>query len=220
MFNFVFKKILQFFLPNAIISYSQNGEDILLSHHVFNSQNAGFYVDVGAHHPKRFSNTYLLYQKGWSGINIDPIPGMEKIFAERKRDTNINAGISDHSSIIKYYEFSKGALNTFEAEIAKKQSQKYGEPTIKEVSVMRLDGILNKYAVGKKIDFLNIDVEGYERQVLNSNDWQNYCPTVIAIEDQELNIENPSKSSTYVFLKSKGYKLTDKLNYTSFYQKS
>lgn len=214
------KRFINLFFPHSNISYSQSGEDILLSQHIFNGQNTGFYVDIGAHHPKRFSNTYLLYQKGWSGINIDPMPGMQHLFKERARDININAGISDQSGTKKYFMFKKGALNTFDAEVAKKQGSTYGQPTIKEVSVLRLEEVLNKYASGKKIDFMNIDVEGHEIEVLNSNDWNKYCPTIIAIEDQNLDISNPEKSTSYRFLKEKGYTLFNKLNYTAFYRKS
>ena len=76
-------------------SYSQEGEDIILAR-IFGKQQNGFYVDVGAHHPYRFSNTYFFYKRGWKGINIDAMPGSMKIFNKyRPRDKNIEAGISD-----------------------------------------------------------------------------------------------------------------------------
>jgi hypothetical protein len=59
--------------------YSQEGEDLIASR-LFPNQSTGFYVDIGAHHPTRFSNTYLLYTKGWRGINIDPLPGSKELF--------------------------------------------------------------------------------------------------------------------------------------------
>ena len=74
----------------------------------------GFFVDVGAHHPQRFSNTYYFYLKGWSGINIDAMPGSMKIFDDlRSRDINLEIPISDKSEILTYYEFDEPALNSF-----------------------------------------------------------------------------------------------------------
>lgn len=70
-------------------SYSQEGEDMILRR-IFGSQTSGFYIDVGAHHPKRFSNTYFFYKKGWAGINIDAMPGSMKAFQKvRYRDIEI-----------------------------------------------------------------------------------------------------------------------------------
>ena len=76
-------------------AYSQEGEDLIL-HRVFENQNTGFYVDVGAHHPVRFSNTYFFYLRGWSGINIDAAPGSIRKFAwKRRRDLNLEAALTD-----------------------------------------------------------------------------------------------------------------------------
>ena len=74
-------------------SYSQDGEDMVLRK-IFKNQKMGFYVDIGAHHPKRFSNTHLLYKKGWKGINIDATPGSMKLFNQLcPRDTNLELGV-------------------------------------------------------------------------------------------------------------------------------
>ena len=71
---------------------------------IFAKQQTGFYVDVGAHHPKRFSNTYFFYKKGWYGINIDATPGiMENFKKMRKRDINLNIGISDTTGERDFY---------------------------------------------------------------------------------------------------------------------
>ena len=56
-------------------SYAQEGEDLILYRMIYGKIDKGFYVDVGAHHPKRFSNTYFFYRKGWRGINVEPMPG-------------------------------------------------------------------------------------------------------------------------------------------------
>ncbi|MFM6476289.1 MAG: hypothetical protein ACKPGH_22810, partial [Dolichospermum sp.] len=95
------------------ISFSQDGEDIVIAE-LFNNKPEGFYVDVGAHHPQRFSNTYYFYLNGWSGINIDAMPGSMKIFDDlRPRDINLEIPISDKSEILTYYEFDETSINSF-----------------------------------------------------------------------------------------------------------
>lgn len=80
-------------------SYSQEGEDLILKR-FFSNKEKGFYIDIGAHHPKRFSNTYLFYSKGWNGINIDAMPGSMRLFNQiRKRDLNLEVPIAKKRKI-------------------------------------------------------------------------------------------------------------------------
>ncbi len=94
--------------------WSQEGEDILLKR-IFANKKKGFYIDVGAHHSSRFSNTYKLYKENnWTGINIDPSKkSYINLQKNRKRDININCGISDREEFLKLYSFKESALNTF-----------------------------------------------------------------------------------------------------------
>lgn len=95
------------------VSYSQEGEDLILQR-IFNYKNNGFFIYVGAHHPTRFSNTFLFYLKGWRGINIDAMPGSMKPFNRlRPGDINIECAISDKQEELSYYIFNEPALNTF-----------------------------------------------------------------------------------------------------------
>ena len=99
-------------------SYSQEGEDMILSRY-FDGQLKGFYIDIGAHHPKRFSNTYIFYKRGWSGINIDAMPGsMYEFNKYRSRDINIESAISLEPSELTFNIFKEPALNTFSNELA------------------------------------------------------------------------------------------------------
>src|ERR1700690_3428270 len=98
-------------------SYSQEGEDLLLDRFVAHIP-SGFYVDVGAHHPKRVSNTYLLKCKGWHGLNIDANPGSMRLFKQiRPRDINVEAAVSSTPQELTYYSFNDPALNTFRKNI-------------------------------------------------------------------------------------------------------
>ena len=116
--NWLFKSLafyfrnLPIYSPWAQRSWSQEGEDMVLRR-IFEKKN-GFYVDVGAHHPIRFSNTYFFYRIGWSGINIDAMPGSMQAFKKsRVRDINLELGVSNHNANLDYYIFNDTALNTF-----------------------------------------------------------------------------------------------------------
>lgn len=96
-------------------SFSQEGEDLILKK-IFERQKKGFYVDVGAHHPFRFSNTYLFYKKGWRGINLDAMPESMKLFKKyRPRDINLEIPIGESDRELTYHIFNEPALNTFDA---------------------------------------------------------------------------------------------------------
>jgi hypothetical protein len=105
-------------------SYSQEGEDAILYRLFENLQN-GFFVDIGAHHPFRFSNTYKFYKLGWRGINIDAMPGsMEAFKAARPNDINLEIPVSDKEEDLPFFTFNDHALNTFSEELAKERDGK------------------------------------------------------------------------------------------------
>ncbi|MBE7639816.1 FkbM family methyltransferase [Salegentibacter sp. BLCTC] len=197
----------------STLSYSQEGEDLILKR-LFDGQQKGLYVDVGAHHPKRFSNTYLFYKMGWRGINIDAMPGsMEKFKEVRPEDINIEAAISDKDELLTYYIFNETALNTFSKNEAEQKAGKGNYIVIDEIKIntIPLSQVLNKHLdSNKQIDFLNIDVEGYDFKVLDSIDWTVYKPSVVLIEVLNIDLENLIDSKVYKFLRERAYKMIAK----------
>ena len=196
------------------ISYSQDGEDIVIAE-LFNDKQGGFYVDVGAHHPQRFSNTYYFYLKGWSGINIDAMPGSMKIFDDlRSRDINLEIPISDKSEILTYYEFDEPALNSFSLPLSQKRIKTSSYKIIAETQLktQTLAEVLDKHLPPEQtIDFLSIDVEGLDYQVMSSNNWDKYKPKVLLVEDLELSsLKNINTSKVCLFLEERGYVLLAK----------
>lgn len=175
----------EYFDRFVVKSYSQEGEDMILRR-IFEKQKKGFYVDVGAHHPKRFSNTFFFYKKGWRGINIDAMPGsMKKFDRVRPRDINIERPISDKKEFLTYYSFNETALNGFSKVLSEDRDGKgdYFLEFTKEIETETLEKILDKYLPkDQAIDFLSIDVEGLDFQVLKSNDFDKYKPKVVLIE--------------------------------------
>ena len=220
------KLILRYFPINQYLSlksYSQEGEDMVLRS-FFEGQKKykGFFVDVGAHHPYRFSNTLFFYKKGWRGINIEPTPGAIKAFNTfRSKDINLNIGISDRRDKLTFYCFNEPALNGFSKELSEERnntSKKY--KIIKEVDIETypLAEILDKYLpAGQKIDFLTIDVEGLDLMVLKSNNWARYKPSYILVEDR-IDFTNLSDSEVYRFLQEQGYQLVAKTLRTLFFK--
>lgn len=163
--------------------YSQEGEDLVLNR-FFEGQKNGFYVDVGAHHPFRFSNTYLFYQRGWRGINIDATPGSMKLFnIFRPHDINLEMGILDKKGKLDYYLFDEPALNSFSKKLSlsREKDTSYNIKQVMSVSTERLDAVLEANNV-KNIDFLSIDVEGMEYEVLKSINLDVNKPKIILLE--------------------------------------
>ena len=198
------KFIYWFFLKKS--NFSQNDEEIVLSE-LFSGVTKGFYIDVGCHHPKRFSNTALLYKKGWNGINIDADSKNLKLFNFlRKRDININALISEKPEKLKYYYFDDSALNGILSFSKVNSLKDLGYKVISEeyIVTQRLDDIITNFKVpNERIDLLDIDVEGYDFQVLKSIDLSLFDVRVILIEtgDNENEIAKYLLKYNYSFYK-------------------
>jgi FkbM family methyltransferase len=211
-------------LREGRVSHSQEGEDLIVDR-FFGEKNTGFYVDVGAHHPWRFSNTYLFYQRGWRGINIDPRPGIMADFArERPGDINVEAAIGEKEEARTFYIFNEPALSTFSEEEAKKKDGLNGFYRIidkRTVKVRRLDSILDEYMPADvTIDFLSIDVEGLDLEVVRSNNWQKYLPKLIIMEQLESSLESILAGDTHRFFKAAGYELFAKCVNSVIYTKT
>lgn len=202
-------------------SYSQEGEDLILSR--FLDKSEGFFVDIGAHHPIRFSNTFKFYELGWHGINIDAMPGSMKLFKKvRPKDINLEIPVSDVASVLKYYIFNETALNTLSEEEANKKSQIEGYfiKEIVELQTQRLDSILEKnLPKNQKIDFMSLDVEGLDIQVLKSNDWVKFRPAFVLVEELQSSLENIlTDSPVYAFMSTCNYSLVARSYNTSLYK--
>src|ERR1700730_13951345 len=146
--------------PFVNLAYSQDGEDLILRR-LFERQKFGFYVDVGAHHPFRFSNTCFFHRAGWMGINIDPNPDAIKTFRrDRPSDINVCVGVSDTAGDLLFHFFNEPALNTFDDCLAAERAQLPGYRLLetRSVPVRRLDDLLTEYLPQhQNIDFLSVE---------------------------------------------------------------
>jgi|TARA_B110000438_G_scaffold61952_1_gene62296 FkbM family methyltransferase len=205
---------------HACTYYSQEGEDILLRR-IFGDQTTGFYVDVGAHHPKRFSNTCYFYDQGWQGINIDALPGSMEVFQKvRPRDTNLEIAISEKEQNLTYYMFNEPALNGFSKSISEgRQNEQYHIEKTITIPTFPLSKILDTHLPSRqKINFLSVDVEGLDLTVLASNDWTKYRPKVVLAEVLDSSLNNLEKDPVYNFMATQGYTLFAKLFHTCIFK--
>lgn len=168
--------------PYRKITYSQEGEDLILME-VLDQVSSGFYVDVGAFHPFKHSNTMLLHTNGWSGLNIDAMPGSMRLFDKfRPNDINIESVVSSRIGVTEYYRFQKSDLNTIDAqEAVHKQKLGFKLESVEKVSTTTLTNILEEFNI-KNIDVLNIDVENHELEVLKGLNFKKFTPKFILVE--------------------------------------
>lgn len=197
----------------AVKCYSQEGEDMILRR-IFDCKTDGFYVDVGAHHPRRFSNTFYFYKQGWSGINIEPNPNALQAFRlDRPKDINLQIGISDTASVLKYYCFDEPALNTFDESVVKLRlaDTPYKIVKTEDIVVDRLDNVLKAHLpLETEIDFLSIDVEGFDFAVLRSNDWHLFRPKFVLAEALNMTLEEAIRCDIALFMIEQSYVLFSK----------
>ncbi len=203
-----------------IPSYSQCGEDRLIWK-LFGYRSTGTYVDIGCHHPTNYSVTFLLYQAGWRGLVVDADNQYLPLYAQvRPGDTACNFAISKTPGMATLLLFEGGSMNTLDPSLA----AKYAAQTparragTRPIEARRLDRLLGDAGI-EHVDFMNIDVEGSDLEVLESNDWQRWTPHIIAVEDQNIELDTPRRSEKYQFLTRRGYFLHSQCHYTSVYGK-
>lgn len=195
-------------LKSINFSFSNEGEDQALLKEIGMNTKRGFYIDIGANDPITYSNTLGFYLRGWHGINIDAKPGTKDIFDMlRKRDINLELGVGENKETLTYYSFNESALNTFDREVAQHR-EKEGFTLIskRNIDVMPLAEILDEYLPkGQIIDFMDIDVEGMDYQVLQSNDWKKYRPHYVLAEEIRYSHKEERVSLISDYMNSVGY---------------
>lgn len=219
--NSMLKKIIRNWLPLGRLSYSQEGEDLVLARILAEmSVGKGFFVDIGAHHPTRFSNTYYFYRRGWHGINVDALPGTKKLFQRmRPRDITIECGVGSQEGVLKYFAFNEPALNTFsESEAKRKNFAPYRIVETLQIPVVTLQRILEDHLPDNtSIDFMTIDAEGFDHEVIVSNDWKKYRPRVVLVELLNTGIQNLEAHPTAQILYRHNYRAFAKTHNTFFF---
>jgi FkbM family methyltransferase len=218
--------------------FGQFGEDAVLQN-IFRQQawrkamedkagkvksNAGFYVDIGAFAPLQHSNTYWFYRRGWRGINVDATPGSMHIFKWlRRRDVNLELAVSSKGGELTYYCWGvPNVMNTTSKEAAEEVVRNGGQQPEKIIVKARtLEQILDEYLPkGQTIDFLTVDVENHNFEVIKSNNWSKYKPRLILVEadHDSSEFEAIAASDMTGFLKGYGYRVCAWVKPTIFFE--
>ncbi|TYB80168.1 FkbM family methyltransferase [Bizionia saleffrena] len=203
-------KLIDFLGSKLNISFARSGDDLQLMK-LINENTPGAYVDIGSWHPKKASNTYFFYLRNWKGICIDPNPELKESYARlRPKDVFVNAGIGNSNKNLEYYMFSESSMNTFSCDFIEKNNLESKILKKSDVPVIPLHKILNKYLKATdRLDFFDVDVEGYDLEVLKTNDWNLYRPKIIIVET-DLPLKGDMDSSIVKYLETKNYRLLGK----------
>lgn len=198
---------------SGAIWFSQFGEDVMCNY-LFAAGHRGFYVDVGAFHPMLLSNTYAFYRRGWRGIAIDANPAAAPLFARfRPEDAFIHSAIGQQQGTIEMAMFAESTFNCTADQMDQVPDHVRRTAKLMKVPIASLASILAERNV-HQIDFLNVDCEGNDLNVLKSNDWSRWKPKAICVEDHE---DNWLGSEIATYLGAFGYVLRNRAVFSSIY---
>jgi FkbM family methyltransferase len=178
------KPSIQPFVSPVLGSHSQFNEDLLIDLLMISKKN-GFYLDIGANDPSFNNNMKRFYDKGWSGINIEPgVDSIKKFSENRPLDINLNIGVGPFKGTLTFYQVvGDSTLSSFNKNIAKKMASKFGLAIEEiEIDVLRLTDVFEEYVKGRQVDFMSVDAEGLDLEILESNNWKKFRPTLVMIE--------------------------------------
>ena len=170
-------------------SYSQHGEDAYVAD-FFAKRTHGFYLDIGASHPFRISNTYLLYRSGWRGVTVEPIPRLGKLHRRwRPRDTLLPVAVGRATGTLEFFEMTPSVLSTLDREVATRYVadrravlfQKYS------IDVAPINHVFEQASAIAPIDFVSMDIEGMDTEVLSEVDFSRFRPALFCIEFDSAN---------------------------------
>jgi FkbM family methyltransferase len=195
-------------VASPFISFAQNFEDVVLWR-VLGHVRAGFYIDVGAGSPEVDSVTKAFYDRGWSGINVEPHPSLHReLDAARPRDTNLCVAIGDHEGMATLTVAEHAALSTLDADQARVLHASGMPTSLREVALRTLESVWGEYVpVGQDVHFLKIDVEGYERSVIQGGAWRSQRPWLVVVEATRPQTVEPSHGRWEPLLIGGGYGL-------------
>ena len=179
-------------------SYSQHGEDNFIWNYLGRKRD-GFYVDVGASHPFRLSNTYLLYQNGWRGVAVEPIPLLGQLHKRwRPEDNLVQKAVGPVPGKLLFREMLPSVLSTLDTDTAQTYVAEGKAQLLRSypVEVITLEQLLSNYVGPRTIDLLSIDMEGLDTETIMTFDFSRIRPTILCVEFNSA--DNRDKVLTYL----------------------
>jgi FkbM family methyltransferase len=174
--------------------------------HLVGDKRDGFYVDIGANHPIRFSNSFYFYLRGWRGITIEPMADSEALFRKlRPRDTSLEVAVGVASTST-FYVFEETCYNTFDKPLADSLVEQNISALMQTLSVRKIplaEVLSNHLPKTQAMDFLSVDAEGLDVEILSTNDWRRFRPKYVVAERHDNDPSRPLNPSE--FLSSVGY---------------
>jgi FkbM family methyltransferase len=217
----IFSLIKVFLIGGLKGHFGQYGEDIII-HKIFSKRiNNGFYIDIGSFHPFRYSNTAYLWLRGWSGINVDANQKtIDKFKSVRPDDINVYGAVvakdfAKKNRTIAIYA-SDSAINPM-GTCDQASAVERGFTVKAEVPAIAVEEILSM-AGDRTIDFLNIDIEGLDQDVIQEIDFNRYKPKVICIEDAGESIPEILTTKITTTLSAAGYSLDYRIGPSSIFR--
>lgn len=195
-------------LPVLNPSYSMQGEDLVVRNLLrkeLTSGKIGFYADIGAYAPRYGSNTYLFHQYGWRGVCVEPNPKMAEAFAQERPDGLLITAAAGPDGKGYWSESKLDAASSRVAQDAASFDDDFHPPV--EIPFIAMKTLFEQHAPADGgVDYLSLDVEGFELEVLQTNDWSRFKPTVIVIEESTLDITNIFAAPALAYLRDQGYR--------------
>jgi hypothetical protein len=189
----------------VLTSYAQNSEDILLNR-VFGHLTQGFYVDIGAVDPVIGSVTKSFYDRGWSGINIEPSSAFRRLAAARPRDVNLNIAVLDGAGTLDYFVEDANVRDTANSDATIGAAHRQDGTRAREVAGETLEQVLAKHAAGRSIDFIRIGARQSVNRIIGSTDWRKIRPQVLLVEGLAEGTGEPNSHPWESGLLASGYK--------------
>jgi FkbM family methyltransferase len=210
IFYFFYKYLKIFRNKKGKLFFSEMGEDIIINR-LFRKINLGFYIDVGAYHPFKGSLTYLLFKRGWKGVNLDLSKTSIDLFKIcRPRDLNINCAVLNKDGKTFFYQNS--IINQQNSIFKNDKKQKKIR-----IKSLKLDSIIKRNCI-KRVDFLNVDTEGAELDVVMSLNLKIFRPKLISVEDNNsFSAQDVLKTKLHNYLNKKRYILFNRVGATNIY---
>jgi FkbM family methyltransferase len=194
--------------PRLFVSYAGNLEDVMINRAF--PEESGFFIDIGANDPVGASNTWALYQRGWSGITIEPLPGAcARFAAKRPRDICLNVAVGESDGEASFFAFGHGGgQSTCDRARAEALARETGQEMQEiKVPVRRLGSIFAEYAKDRDVDVISIDAEGAEAAILRGAQLDKFRPKLIIIEAMEAFVQIDVSEEASKILEQNGYVL-------------
>lgn len=189
-------------------SYSQFGEDIT-ARNLLRRVKQGFYVDVGAHHPFRHSNTAVFHIMGWNGVTVEPVQDRVDEFNRlRPHATNLRAAIHNTEDTVTLHKFRKGLANTIVEERVEGLSQDHTPDGEEVVPALSLNDLFDRHVpAGTRVNYLSIDIEGYDTEAVLAFDLGRHQPDVVCVEIHRPNLLALGTDPIMAHMSAHGYQL-------------